>query len=69
MLAASYVLRGVGDVTKTWVTWLSPLGWAEKAAPFGDQRWWTLAVPLAAGLALGAAARTAGQLAATWAAP
>jgi ABC-2 type transport system permease protein len=45
----AYVLRGVGDVTKTWVTWLSPLGWAEKAAPFGDMRWWTLLIPLAAG--------------------
>ncbi len=56
VLAASYVLRGVGDVTGTWLTWLSPLGWAEKTAPFGDQRWWVLAVPLAAGLALGAAA-------------
>ncbi|MEO8556150.1 MAG: hypothetical protein ABI474_05725, partial [Actinomycetota bacterium] len=56
VLAASYVLRGVGDVTKTWLTWLSPLGWAEKAAPFGDQRWWALAIPLAAGLALSAAA-------------
>ncbi|WP_111720645.1 ABC transporter permease [Homoserinimonas sp. OAct 916] len=56
ILAASYALRGVGDVTNTWVTWLSPLGWAEKAAPFGDQRWWTLVIPLAAGLALGAAA-------------
>lgn len=56
VLAASYVLRGVGDVTTTWVTWLSPLGWAEKAAPFGDQRWWALAIPCAVGLALGAAA-------------
>lgn len=56
VLAASYVLRGVGDVTQTWVTWLSPLGWAEKAAPFGDQRWWALAIPLAAGLALGGVA-------------
>src|SRR5665811_2632155 len=37
-------------------TWLSPLGWAEKAAPFGDQRWWALAIPLAAGLALGGVA-------------
>ncbi len=59
VLAASYVLRGVGDATGTWLTWLtwlSPLGWAEKAAPFGDQRWWALAIPLAAGLALSAAA-------------
>lgn len=56
VLAASYVLRGVGDATSTWITWLSPLGWAEKAAPFGDQRWWALAIPLAVSLALGGAA-------------
>ncbi|MDN5789480.1 MAG: hypothetical protein L0H25_01245 [Micrococcales bacterium] len=56
VLAASYVVRGVGDVTQTWVTWLSPLGWAEKAAPFGDQRWWALAIPVAIGLGLGGAA-------------
>jgi len=49
VLAAAYLLRGVGDVTKTWITWLSPLGWAEKAAPFGDMRWWTLLIPLAVG--------------------
>ena len=49
ILGAAYVLRGVGDVTNTWVTWLSPLGWAEKAAPFGDMRWWTLLIPLAVG--------------------
>lgn len=56
LLAASYALRGIGDVTKTWVTWLSPLGWAEKAAPFGNQRWSVLVIPLAVGLTLGAAA-------------
>lgn len=54
VLAVAYVLRGVGDVTDTWITWLSPLGWAEKAAPFGDMRWWTLLVPLAVGALLGA---------------
>lgn len=56
VLAASYVLRGVGDVTGTWITWLTPLGWAEKAAPFGDQRWWALVIPIAVGLALGGGA-------------
>ena len=55
-LAAAYVLRGVGDTTTNWLTWLSPLGWAEKTAPFGDQRWWMLAVPAVAGLASGGAA-------------
>jgi len=49
ILAVAYVLRGVGDVTNTWITWLSPLGWAEKSAAFGDMRWWALLIPLAAG--------------------
>ncbi|MFN8190156.1 MAG: hypothetical protein U0R78_06860 [Nocardioidaceae bacterium] len=57
LLAVAYVLRGVGDVTSAgWLTWLSPLGWQEKAAPFGPQRWWTLAIPLVVGLALSLAA-------------
>ncbi|MEV4706064.1 hypothetical protein [Actinoplanes sp. NPDC049316] len=55
-LAVAYVLRGVGDTTMSWLTWLSPLGWAEKTAPFGDQRWWVLAVPAVTGLILGGAA-------------
>ncbi len=49
VLAAAYLLRGSGDLTKTWAAWLSPLGWAEKAAPFGPMRWWTLLIPLAVG--------------------
>lgn len=61
VLLAGYVLRGVGDVTGNPVTWLSPLGWAERSAPFGGTRWWVLAIPaltgaLAAGAALGLAA-------------
>lgn len=49
----SYLLRGVGDVQDTWCTWLSPLGWAEKTAPFADgPRWWVLVIPLAVALAL-----------------
>ncbi len=62
VLAVSFLLRGIGDVTGTWLTWLSPLGWAEKAAPFGDQRWWALAIPFLVGLALsGAAVRLAAR--------
>ncbi|HSN10770.1 MAG TPA: hypothetical protein VLS51_01490, partial [Propionibacteriaceae bacterium] len=56
ILAVAYVLRGVGDVTKTWLTWLSPLGWAEKAAPFDAMRWWTLLIPVLLGLLLSGAA-------------
>jgi ABC-2 type transport system permease protein len=62
VLVAAYVLRGVGDVTGTWWAWLSPLGWAEKAAPFASMRWWTLAIPLGATLLLSlAAVRLAGR--------
>lgn len=56
ILVVAYVTRGVGDVKGLWITWLSPLGWAEKASPFAAQRWWTLLVPLAVGTGLGAAA-------------
>jgi ABC-2 type transport system permease protein len=56
VLAVAYLLRGVGDTTDSAITWLSPLGWTEKTAPFGDQRWWVLAVPAIAGLALGGGA-------------
>jgi ABC-2 type transport system permease protein len=52
ILAIAYVVRGVGDVTRTWITWLSPLGWAEKAAPFGPARWWALLIPVTVGVAL-----------------
>ncbi|HEY2792910.1 MAG TPA: hypothetical protein VGJ28_11160, partial [Micromonosporaceae bacterium] len=55
-LAVAYAVRGIGDTTKSWLTWLSPLGWAEKTAPFGAQRWWMLAVPAALSLAFGGAA-------------
>ncbi len=62
LLAVAYLMRGVGDVTNTWVIWLSPLGWAEKAAPFGAMRWWTLLIPLAVGgLSAAVAALVAGR--------
>ncbi|MGB7817564.1 MAG: ABC transporter permease subunit, partial [Ornithinibacter sp.] len=56
VLALAYVLRGVGDVTHTWVVWLSPLGWVEKSAPFGEPRWWVLGIPVLVSLALAGAA-------------
>ncbi len=42
VLAVAYVLRGVGDVTRTWLTWLSPLG-ARAAAWLRSEiglAWW-----------------------------
>lgn len=56
VVLAAYVLRGIGDVNGSWVSWLSPLGWQEKTAPTGHQRWWVLLIPVIVGVALAALA-------------
>lgn len=38
LVLASYIVRGVGAVDETWVVWLSPHGWYDEAAPFGEPR-------------------------------
>ncbi|MDT0270108.1 ABC transporter permease [Streptomyces sp. DSM 44915] len=53
VVGAAYALRAVGDVGPTAVSWLSPIGWAQRAYPFLDDRWWPLLLHLA--LAAGAA--------------
>ena len=46
-LGAAYLLRVVGDMAGwTWLSWLSPLGWARFARPFAGEAWWALAPPL-----------------------
>lgn len=66
LLGACFLVRGVGDSGGShglaWVSWLSPIGWAEIVRPFGELRWWVLALPAAAvlaaiGLAFALAAR------------
>jgi ABC-2 type transport system permease protein len=48
-LGLAFLCRGVGDSGAshglTWLTWLSPIGWAELVRPFAGDRWWVLAVP------------------------
>jgi ABC-2 type transport system permease protein len=58
VLAASFVVRAVGDVGSGTLSWASPIGWVQALRPFADERWWVL------GLLVGA---TAGLLAlAAW---
>lgn len=42
LLAGAYVLRAVGDVGTGAASWLSPLGWGQRAYPFVADRWWPL---------------------------
>ena len=60
VLGVAYLLRAVGDSAGAqgpgWLTWLSPIGWAELIRSFGVIRWWILALPLVTTLVLGIAA-------------
>ncbi|HEX6352049.1 ABC transporter permease [Actinophytocola sp.] len=46
VLAAAYLLRAAGDASgtdqETWLSWLSPIGWAQQVRPFAGDRWWVL---------------------------
>ncbi len=52
VLGIVFFLRAVGDSGAShglrWLTWLSPIGWAELVRPFTGDRWWVLALPAAA---------------------
>ncbi|WP_163510412.1 ABC transporter permease [Fodinicola acaciae] len=54
--AAFFVLRGLGDVTGTWLVWLSPFGWSRLAKPYATDDWWVLSLPVLATAALAAGA-------------
>ncbi len=62
VLGLSYVLRAAGDAATATddnglaaLTWLSPIGWAELARPYADERWAVLLLFPAAAAALVAA--------------
>ena len=52
VLAVSFLLRAIGDVTGSFLTWLSPIGIGQGVRAFADERWWTpvLSLGLAAGV-------------------
>jgi len=55
LLALAFMVRGIGDVIErqgSWLSWLSPLAWAQQTRVFVDLRWWPLLVSLAAVIAL-----------------
>jgi ABC-2 type transport system permease protein len=53
ILAVAFALRAVGDIDNGWLTWVSPLGWAQGIRAFADEQWWVLALLVATAAALG----------------
>lgn len=56
VLGVTYVLRAVGDVSETGLSWLSPFAWSLETRAFVDERWWPLVLSLALAFGLAAAA-------------
>ena len=52
VIAATFLLRGIGDVRDGTLSLFTPFGWAQAARPFGDQRWWWLLALPAFGAAM-----------------
>jgi ABC-2 type transport system permease protein len=47
VLAAAFLVRGIGDVINnqgSWLSWFSPFAWAQQTRLYVDLRWWPLAV-------------------------
>lgn len=60
-LILAAVVRGIGDVINmqgSWVSWLSPIAWAQQTRLYTDLRWWPLLLLAAAVVVLGAVAFT-----------
>jgi polyether ionophore transport system permease protein len=53
-LGIAFVLRAAGDSSpgsgRSFLSWLSPIGWAQQVRPYADERWWVLALGVGFGL-------------------
>ncbi|MDT5026788.1 MAG: polyether ionophore transport system permease protein [Micromonosporaceae bacterium] len=61
VLVAAFTIRAAGDAgggegALSWLSWLSPVGWAQQVRPFAAERWWVLALPILTTLAVTAVA-------------
>ncbi|MCF6523575.1 ABC transporter permease [Streptomyces sp. JJ36] len=56
VIGVAYALRAAGDVGSGVLSWLSPIGWAQRTYVYVDDRWWPLLLALAFAAALTATA-------------
>ncbi|SES40158.1 ABC transporter permease [Actinokineospora terrae] len=40
LLGAAFGVRAVGDTAAPWLSWASPLAWAQQVRPYAGDRWW-----------------------------
>lgn len=57
VLGVAYLVRAIADVQAdgdraTWLTWLSPIGWAQQSRSYGENVWWPLLLCLAVAVLL-----------------
>jgi ABC-2 type transport system permease protein len=56
VLAVAFGLRAIGDSAgpdgASWLSWLSPVGWAQQVRAFAGEQWWVLLLLLGAALVL-----------------
>ncbi|WP_432888838.1 ABC transporter permease [Kribbella sp. CA-245084] len=58
VLGGAYVLRAAGDTSAhtdgplAWLSYLSPISWAQQIHPYAENRWWLAVILLAATIAL-----------------
>lgn len=57
ILGVSYLVRAVADVQAdgdkaNWLTWLSPIGWAQQSRSYGENDWWPLLLCVGAAVIL-----------------
>jgi ABC-2 type transport system permease protein len=48
VVALAYLIRASADLGPAWLSWASPIGWAQQLRPFAGERWWVVAVALGA---------------------
>lgn len=53
VLGVAFLLRAAGDVAENGLSWLSPLGWVQAVAAFGEERWWPLSLAVVTAVAAG----------------
>lgn len=57
LLGAAFVARALSDAGRAaWLSWASPIGWAQRVRPFAGERWWLLALSATIACALATAA-------------